>query len=356
VDLGLVSEWVDFSSSTLVNGQRAILYPSISMPMLQSYAFVTPKVGIRAVNYTLTTNNTSAFPNASFSLPIVSVDSGLIMERETQIGGNNFLQTLEPRLYYLNIPYRDQSQIPNFDSALATFNYAQMFSENKFVGGDRINDANQITAAISSRLLDPVTGQEWLRATLGEVFYFKGQQVTLPGGVPSSAGASNLLAAFSGRVAPFWNVEAGVQYDPSVSEVQQSGIGARYQPEPGKVLNFGYRYTNEATGQALQQVDASTQWPLSRQWQGLGRVSYSLISNSLLEGLAGLEYNAGCWAARMVAHQFVSSTAETSKSVFFQIELFGLGSIGSNPLETLKRNIPGYARSTQPYSSTIYNE
>lgn len=287
------------------------------------------------------------------TLPIFSLDSGVFMERDWTFRGSEYTQTLEPRLYYLYIPYQDQSRLPNFDSALADFSYAQMFSENQFVGNDRINDANQLTAALTSRLLDPVTGREWLRATIGQRFYFKEQQVVLPGGVARSDNSSDILAAFGGSIAPAWSVDAGVQYNTSQDQFYKSSIGARYQPEAGKLLNLGYRFTRDA----LKQVDVSSQWPLTGRWQGMGRVNYSFRDSKLLEGLAGLEYNGGCWAARMVLHQFATATSEMSRSIFFQLELFGMGRIGSNPLDVLKRNISGFAPAHQLSSpATTYEQ
>ncbi len=353
VDLGLSGEWTDFRHPTQLNGQRFSLYPSISLPLNQSFAFVTPKIGMHHTRYALKDNNPDGVPDMTRTLPIFSLDSGVFMERDWTFRGSEYTQTLEPRLYYLYIPYQDQSRLPNFDSALADFSYAQMFSENQFVGNDRINDANQLTAALTSRLLDPVSGREWLRATIGQRFYFKEQQVVLPGGVARSDNSSDILAAFGGSIAPAWSVDAGVQYNTSQDQFYKSSIGARYQPEAGKLLNLGYRFTRDA----LKQVDVSSQWPLTGRWQGMGRVNYSFRDSKLLEGLAGLEYNGGCWAARMVLHQFATATSEMSRSIFFQLELFGMGRIGSNPLDVLKRNISGFAPAHQLSSpATTYEQ
>jgi LPS-assembly protein len=221
-----------------------------------------------------------------------------------------------------------------------------MFSENQFVGGDRINDANQVTAAVTSRLLDPENGQEWIRAAIGQRLYFKEQQVTLDGSAGRTDKSSDILAAFSGRVAPFWNVDTGVQYNTGQHQFQKTGVGVRYQPAVGKVLNLGYRFTRDMLN-PIKQLDFSTQWPLRGRWQGVGRWNYSLQDSKILEGLAGLEYNGGCWAARVVVHQFATATIQTSSSVFFQLELFGMGRIGSNPLNILKRNISGFAPAHQ---------
>lgn len=342
VDLGLTGEWVDFSHPSLVNGKRLTFYPSVSMPLQQSFAYVTPKLGMHMTRYTLGENNVADLPDATRTLPIFSVDSGLFFERDMQLRDHGYVQTLEPRLYYLYVPYRDQSQLPVFDTALADFNYAQMFSENQFVGGDRINDANQVTTALTSRLLDPENGQEWIRAAIGQRFYFKEQQVALPGGVSRTDKSSDILAAFSGRVAPFWNVDTGVQYNTGQQQLQKTGVGVRYQPAVGKVLNLGYRFTRDMLN-PIKQLDFSAQWPLRNRWQGVGRWNYSLQDSKILEGLAGLEYNGGCWAVRVVMHRLAIATAQSSNSIFFQLELFGMGKIGSDPLDILKRNISGYA-------------
>lgn len=347
LDLGLNSEWVDFSHPSLVNGRRLTFYPSVALPLMRSYAYFTPKIGVHSTRYALGDNNLAALPDATRTLPIFSVDSGLFFERDSQWQGRDAVQTLEPRLYYLYAPYRDQSQLPNFDSALADFNYTMMFSENQFVGGDRINDANQLTAALTSRLLDQQSGQEWLRATIGQRFYFQDQRVVLDGMAGRTGSSSDILAAFSGRVTSFWHADAGVQYNQDQRQIQKTGLGMRYQPEPGKVLNLGYRYNRDALN-PIKQADISTQWPFSGRWQGVGRWNYSFHDSKLLEGLAGLEYNGGCWAARVVMHRFATATAQTSDSILFQLELFGMGKIGSNPLDILKRNISGYVHTHQP--------
>jgi len=342
VDLGLTGEWVDFRHPSLVNGQRLSFYPSVSVPLQQSFAYVTPKLGMHMTRYTLGDNNLDDLPDATRTLPIFSVDSGLFFERDTRLRDHDYIQTLEPRLYYLYVPYRDQSHLPLFDTALADFNYAQIFSENQFVGGDRINDANQLTAALTSRLLDPENGQEWIRATIGQRYYFKEQQVTLDGSAGRTDKSSDILAAFSGRVAPFWNVDTSVQYNTGQQQFEKTGVGVRYQPALGKVLNLGYRFTRD-TLNPIKQLDFSAQWPLRGRWQGVGRWNYSLLDRMILEGVAGLEYNGGCWAARVVMHRLATATAQTSNSIFFQLELFGMGKIGSDPLDLLKRNISGYA-------------
>ena len=278
-------------------------------------------------------------PDESRHLPIYSLDSALTFERETSVWGRALLQTLEPRLYYVYIPFREQAQLPIFDTALADFNLAQIFTENQFSGGDRINDANQLTAAVTSRLIDPDSGDEQLRFTLGERFYFKQQEVSLTPQLRNST-QSDVLAAVSGQITKHWYTDLGTQYSLEEDRVERSSVVVRYQPEIGKAVNFGYRYTRDT----LEQVDLSTEWPIGGRWTGLARYNYTLQDRRLLEGLLGVEYNAGCWAARFVLHRFASATQEYVNGMFLQLELTGLSRIGSSPLELLRQNITGYEK------------
>src|SRR6266566_8825469 len=271
-DFGSSAEFVDFSHPSLVNGKRSTFYPTLSLPLITPGSFLTPKVGVHYTYYSLyeipllldpaipgaTVPTIPAFPNSvSRSLPIFSVDSGLIYERETSALGQGVIQTLEPRFYYVYIPFRDQNQIPLFDTAIADFNYAQIFSENMFSGGDRINDARQLTAAVTSRMLLPSSGQEVLRGTFGQRYYFRDQRVTLtPSDTPRTYNASNWLAALSGRVSQHWTLEAASEYDQRDYRTERLTLAARYRPEGLKALNLSYRYLSgdiTATG-PLKQV------------------------------------------------------------------------------------------------------
>ncbi len=336
LELGMQGEYVEFVHPYLTSGRREILYPSISAPYQTPFFYVTPKVGYHTTSYSFADVNRS---DESRNLPIYSLDSALTFERETSVWGRAFLQTLEPRLYYVYIPFREQAQLPIFDTALADFNLAQIFTENQFSGGDRINDANQLTAAVTSRLIDPDSGDEQLRFTLGERFYFKQQEVSLTPQLRNST-QSDVLAAVSGQITKHWYTDLGTQYSLEKDRVERSSIVVRYRPEIGKAVNFGYRYTRDT----LEQVDLSTEWPIGGRWTGLARYNYTLQDRRLLEGLLGVEYNAGCWAARFVLHRFASATQEYVNAMFLQLELTGLSRIGSSPLELLRQNITGYEK------------
>ena len=369
LDFNLAGEVVDFRHPTSVTGLRSTLYPSLTLPMITAGSFFTPKIGLHSTRYVLDPNGNvpATVPGApansgslTRTLPIFSVDSGLIYERNANWQGQDLVQTLEPRAYYLLVPYRDQSRIPVFDTAVADFNYAQIFSENSFVGGDRINDANQLTLAVTSRLLYASTGQEAVRATVGQRYYFKDQRVTLDSTTtPRTYRSSDWLAALSGRLAQRWTAESALEYNGRENRAERVTVGVRYQPELLKTLNMSYRYLRDT----LNQFDVSGQWPLGRGWYGLGRFNYSIMDGRIVEGLAGFEYNGDCWIGRMVVQRFAVAAGSavpivagntspvvagsSHNAVFLQLELNGFSRVGSNPFEALKRSIPGYARINQ---------
>ena len=348
VEFNTIGEYTDFQHPTLVNGNRVLIYPSLSYPIAKPFGFITPKVGYHATRYNLT-KNVGGFESGTRTVPIVSVDSGLAFERPTTFGGESLTQTLEPRLFFLYVPFREQSKLPVFSTAQTDFSFAQIFNENLFVGGDRISDAQQMTAAVTSRLIENATGIERLRAAIGQRYYFQPQLVTLSGASNNtlqqgSLSRSDLLAALSGQLSDNWFLDSSFQYSTSATEFKRTNIAARYNAEGGRILNFSYRFSRDT----LKQVDVSAQWPFGKAapgWTMLARANHSLQDHRLLEGLLGVEYNYGCWEFRLVAHRFATATQQYSNSFQFQLELKGLSKLGINPLETLRQNIPGYRRS-----------
>ena len=345
-------------SEELQEGVRRTLYPQISLPFLTPYFYLTPKVGYHLTDYSLNTwtDRTGIKTRGSSikrSAPIFSVDSGLTFERPTTLGGQAITQTLEPRLYYVRIPYRDQDQLPLFDTGLSDFNFAQIFTENRFSGGDRLGDANQLTAMATSRWIEPDSGAERMRLSLGQRFYFADQRVNLPAGTTDTQRKSDLLASFSGQVLPRLTVDGTIQYSQTEAKTLRYSAGVRYQPEIGKILSAGYRFADRrftipnplnltTATEGLRQVDFSGQWPLGGGWYGVGRYNYSLQESRLIESIAGLEYDAGCWIVRGVAQRVGTAENDTKSSFFIQLELKDFSRIGSNPLNLLKRSVPGY--------------
>ena len=343
-DFNFLGEAVSFVHPTQVHGVRTSAYPSISMPMIAPGAFLTPKIGLQVTQYQLQ-GQTDGVPNQlSRNLPILSLDSGLVFERETRAFNTGLLQTLEPRAYYLRVPYRNQDQIPLFDTGAADFNYAQIFSENVFSGIDRISDANQLTLAMTSRLLVRGSGQELVKGTVGQRFYFRDQLVQLSSSTAARTyRSSDYLAALSGRISRNWTADTGMQYNPRDSRTERVSVGARYQPGQYQVLSASYRFMRDQ----FNQLDLAGQWPLTQGWYGVGKMNYSIQDGRALESIAGVEYKADCWIFRGVLQRFSTSAAVVNSAIFVQLELSGLANIGTNPLESLRRNIPGYGRLNQ---------
>jgi len=261
-------------------------------------------------------------------------------------------QTLEPRAFYVYVPYKRQTDAPVFDTALDDFNFSQLFAENRYIGNDRIGDANQLTLAVTSRFLDRDTGAERLRLAVGQRFYFDDQRVNLNEPLRSAA-TSDFLVSAEGRLSDAWSLTNLLQYNFDAHEVERFNTGVRYTPSPGRVLNATWRYTRtlvDPTGaiEQIKQVDVSGQWPVSEHWNLIGRWNYSLTDRKTLEGVAGIEYNADCWVLRIVGQRLTTTTQQATTSVFVQLELNGLARVGTSPLELLRRSVPGYVPTNDP--------
>jgi LPS-assembly protein len=341
LELRLESEATRFAHPTLTEGTRVLAYPTLRLPLTNSFGFLTPQIGWHSTYYAL--DDSAAEQRISRNLPLFSLDAGVSFDRPFSFAGQDYEQTLEPRAYYVFAPFRDQENIPVFDTALLDFSYAQMFTENQFIGGDRVNDANQLTLALTSRFIEAGSGLERLQVTLGQRFYFSTQQVTLPGVAPRSSNATDLLAAVSGQITRDWRIDTAWQYDAQNGNTVRQNLGASYRPGPGRALNFGYRFIDQTS----EQIDLSGQWPLGSRWYGMFRYNYSFQDDKLVEGLAGLEYNAGCWAVRTVFQRLATKEEQSTDALFFQLELNGMGRLGVNPLDVLKQSVPGYRPSNE---------
>jgi LPS-assembly protein len=324
-----------FSHPTLVNGDREVLQAQVSAPIVQPGYFIVPKISLHASAYQVTDPISRTQTNSQRAVPTFSVDSGLVFERQAKFFGSEMTQTLEPRLFYVNTPYRDQSMLPNFDSAPADFNFAQMFSENRFVGNDRIGDANQLTAALISRYIE-VDGAERIKLAIGQRFSFGDQKVTLS--AIDRQSRSDLLLAASGRLTDALSVDTGLQISQSDRQSVRANYGLRWQPAPKKLLNVEYRFQRDV----LKQIDVSGQWPVADRWYAVGRMNYSILDKKLVEGLAGFEYKQDCWSFRFIAQRFITTSASSNTGFSMQLELSGLGKLGTNTLDALKRGISGY--------------
>ena len=338
-------EYVAFSNPNGgLDGKRTTAYPQISLPLQTAAFYVTPKIGVHNTRYQLEKQTAGLPTDLNRSMPIFSVDSGLTFERESSYAGRDLIQTLEPRLYYLKVPLRDQSLFPVFDSGVADFNFAQIFSENAFSGGDRIADANQATLAVSSRLISPNTGAELARVALGQRWYFADQAVVLPGQAHRTGHVADYLGSLSVQMERSTSFDSAIQYNPRNRLLERFNAGIRYQPETGRTLSAGYRYSRDL----LNQMDASGQWPLGGGWSAVGRYNYSFKDKSLVENILGLEYNESCWALRFVVQRVATTTSQMNTAFFVQLQLNGFSSLGASPVNLLRRSVSGYDKVVEP--------
>jgi LPS-assembly protein len=347
-------EYARFTQDQLApTGERFVLYPTAAFHRQGAAWFFTARAGVHMREYMLD-RTTAALPeqHPSYAIPITSLDAGLVFERDLTLLDTPLTQTLEPRAFYVYIPYKDQSAAPVFDTALDDFNFSQLFAENRYIGNDRIGDANQLTLALTSRYLDRETGAERLRLAVGQRFYFQDQRVSLNEPL-RSASTSDFLVGAEGRLSEAWSLASLLQYNLDASDVERFNVGVRYTPAPGRALNATWRYTRalvDSTGaiEQIKQVDLSGQWPVADRWTLIGRWNYSVADHKTLEAVAGIEYNADCWVLRIVGQRLTTTTQQATTSVFVQLELNGLARVGTSPLELLRRSVPGYLPTNDP--------
>jgi len=265
-----------------------------------------------------------------------------VFERQAALFGRALTQTLEPRLYYVYTPYRNQQNLPNFDSADLDLNLSTIYTDNVFSGNDRIADANNLTGGVTSRLLDPSTGEELGRFTLAQRVLFSPQRVVLSGG-PVPAGLNDTFALASVNFSRDWSANAALQYNMRLRQTQQIAAGAHWSPAPFHTISTSYFYQSAGSGQIpLRYINTAWQWQLSPRWYSVGQANYSILDKRLNDGLLGFEYDGGCWVGRIVLQRSSLTSAAANTRVLFQLELVGFSRLGNNPISALKQNIPGY--------------
>lgn len=356
---GDVTRFASDASLTLrPNANRAILSAQISRPWITPGWFFTPKLQLNAAKYQFDSALSNGATSATRTLPTLSLDGGLLLERDTNIFGRAVTQTLEPRAYYTYTPYRNQRLIPLYDTSANDFNFASIYSESPFSGSDRIADNNLLTLGATSRFLDPTSGAELARFAIAQRLRFKNQDVTLLStDSPVTDRFSDLLVGATVNVSPKWTVDTTQQYNLKTSRVIRSTIGARYSPSDYRVVNLAYRLQKGSS----EQIDLGWQWPLNDlwgdkgqdlgagrgqgdgRWYSVGRLNYSMVDRKLVDSVVGFEYDAGCWLGRVVVESLARSDATSNKRVLFQLELVGFARLGgTGTLATLKQNIPRY--------------
>ena len=349
-NLNVFGQFTNFEHRTKQSGQRAVLYPSIGFDFSRPWGYVRPKVGIHATQYNLEQDDTSKDGTVSRTLPIFSVDSGLTFDRPYAFSGRDYIQTLEPRLFYTYIPSRDQSQFPNFDATEDSLTYESLFRENRFSGQDRINSANQVTTALMSRFLETETGKERFKAAIGQRWYFEDDDIDLRGNMyKREQGKSDVFVFGGGQLHEKFYAESQWHYNQSLTETESFSVGARYEHAPGRNISARYRYDREAEIYSdhfdrSEQIDIGAQWAVNQNYSVVARQYYSLSEKRPLDQLFGVEYKSdcNCWNASVVAQHYVSDLNQSKNAVFFQLQLRNLSNLGNNPVEVLRDSIPSY--------------
>lgn len=348
------TQYTRFVHPTLVQGDRLVVNPRLTYTELQGPGyFLRPSFSVHGTLYSLDRAD-PAMSAPTRVLPTFSADAGLIFERDTSFLGRSAIQTLEPRAFYTYTPYVEQNSnlYPRFDTTIADFSYAQIFRENRFVGNDRIGDANQLTLALTSRYLES-NGAERLRLAVAQRFNLTPPRVGLGTTVQDAGDArSDVLLLASGRMTQETRLDASFQYNQVRSEINRVSFGVYWQPAPMKVVNAQYRRDSrnlpDIPNTNFELIDVSSQWPLSQRWYGVGRLNYLLNENRVGQTLAGVEYQADCWIFRFVSQRVPTAAGAVNTTLFVQLELNGLSSIGTNPMRALRGNIPGYQPLTPP--------
>jgi LPS-assembly protein len=336
---GFDSEIVNFERNVGVTGWRADVAPTVGLDFRTAGFYLRPSAGYRYTQYELSDNAPGTDASPSRGLPFAALDAGMTFERESGSRGQRRV-TLEPRLLYLYTPYRNQDDLPVFDTALPDLNIVQLFSTNRYVGADRVGDANQASVGLTTRLFDSKTQGQFLSATIGQTFYFETPRVALPGQPLEDRRQSDIVAQLALTGYRNWNFDFGLQWNPDTADHERSQVRLQYRPDAERVLNFAYRFQRER----LEQGELSGAWPIGSKWSLFARMVYDIQDNQSLERFAGIEYKACCWRLRAVARRFVSSrTGERDTGIYLQLELNGLASVGTPADAFLERAIRGYA-------------
>ena len=346
---GFDSELTDFTRATGETGWRLDARPQLGLDVTGPGYFLRPSVAWDYTRYALRDAPT-ADTSPSRSLPILDFDAGLQFERQGSAAALRNV-TLEPRIMYVYIPYRDQSNLPVFDTGAPDPNLIELFRPNRFVGTDRVGDENGLTLGLTSQTFDTASGQRYLSATIGQAVYFEPARVTLPGQALQSVNTSSLIAEVILTAYHNWNLQFDIASNPNVSAVAQDQITLQYHPSNQQVANLSYRYR---AGQ-LAQIDGSVAWPVASHWDAYARAVYSFLDNpsatpavrpGSIEDFAGFQYRGACWSIRALWQRSISTrTGIQSNGVSFQLELTGLSSVGSQVTSFLEQSIRGYSSS-----------
>ena len=339
LNLGFSGELVNFDRDTGVTGWRLDAAPVIELPLEQPGWFIKPALVLEHTRYQLGDTLPGQPSNPSRTLPIASFDTGMILERTMKRSGR-LIQTIEPRLLYVYVPFRDQTELPVFDTIIPDLNFVQLYRKNRFLGVDRIGDTSHISVGITSRILDINTGEELVSATIGQARGLVDQLVTLPDQPAPTERSSDYIAQIRFLLYQNINFDLGHQWGSDGQGTRRSQARLQYRPQSNKILNLAYRFQRDT----LEQGDVSVSWPLTKSWNFVGRYNYSFRDRESLEQFYGFEYESCCWGLRMVSRRFLSTRDGTrDTSIGLQLVLKGMSSVGTAADKMLERGILGYS-------------
>jgi LPS-assembly protein len=348
LELKLPSQYNYFDHQTKVHGGRATVQPTLSWPLRRPYGHLIPRLSFWGGAYGLQDTELGDPSDPSYAIPSFNLDGQLVFERQTNWLGQPALQTLEPRLYYLYTPYRDQSDLPVFDTTDMSFSYGTLFLPNRFAGYDRIGDANQLTLGLSTRLLEANTGRELLRASLGKPVYFEDPRVWLSDLPEERQQATALVGEVAARLMRDLTGRTTLRWEPQPEDEKEALekliVELRYQSPQRHLLNLAYRYdVGETEATRYKDLDFSASWPINPQLQLVGRWYYSLYNEKVNETFAGISYGKCCWKLHLLGRHINNQPGTDGETSFMvQLELAGLAKFGDKIDQFLERGIYGY--------------
>jgi LPS-assembly protein len=338
--LSFDSELVNFDRDVGVTGWRLNVAPELELPISRPGWFITPAVAFDYTRYELKNTLPGESTSLSRDLPISSLDLGMVLERSMNRSSRNWIQTLEPRMLYVHVPLRDQSDLPVFDTITPDLNLVQLYRKNRFLGVDRIADTDQVSFGLTSRVLDVSSGKEVITATIGQTRYLSASGISLPGETVVTSDTSDFIAEVRFLLFDRLNFDLGHQWGEKDRGTTQSQARLQYRPSDSKILNLSYRFRRDS----LEQGDLSWSWPVSSRWNFVGRYNYSFRDSKALEQFFGLEYESCCWGLRMVSRRHISTRdGSRDSSIGLQLVLKGMTSVGNAADKMLERGILGYS-------------
>ena len=341
LNYALDSEVVFFDKPETISGSRFHVMPEVSAPLNFNGIKITPSMAMDFTKYNLHTANDNSHSMSSVSperaVPIYSLDLTGVFQKTWKNG--RYLQTLEPRILRVYIPYRNQDDFPIFDTIVPDMNGIQLFRKNRYVGQDRLGDTSQISYGITTKVVDANNGNSLFGLTLGQIRYFKDRKIALPSESKLTQDSSGYMAMMNMKINKNWSVKLGHMWNTHSNTSMKTTARFQYKSKQSEIFNVAYRYRRNM----LKQLDASFSWPVRDHWNVVGRYNYSILDRKVLERFVGLEYESCCWGIRVISRKHLAyRNGDTDTSFSIEFVFKGLSDIGDPVENLLDRGILGY--------------